>query len=235
MYLHSLKLWNWRKFAEKDNKEAGIEIEFKEGLNILVGENDSGKTAIIDAIKMILGTNSNDMNWITEQDFYGESTSLKVECIFRNMSEEEEAFFYEWLTIQSEKTELRILLEAEIYEDINKQNKIKRNVKAGTEGLEMAMDDSVRHLLAVTYLKPLRDATIEMSSGNRSRIAQIIKSLKDFSDDSIPKKKVVESFTNAFDELKEVLNDPVLSKIGCTIDEFFEENNKKHLKLEIRK
>lgn len=227
MYLHSLKLWNWRRFAEKDNKEAGIEIEFKEGLNILVGENDSGKTAIIDAIKMILGTNSNDMNWITEQDFYEGSKSLKIECIFRNMSEEEEAFFYEWLTFQSEKSELRILLEAEIYEDINKQNKIKRNVKAGTEGLEMAMDDSVRHLLAVTYLKPLRDATIEMSSGNRSRIAQIIKSLKDFSDDSTQKKKVVESFTNAFDELKEVLNDPVLSKIGSTIDEFFEENNKK--------
>ncbi|MCJ1749543.1 AAA family ATPase [Mammaliicoccus sciuri] len=227
MYLHSLKLWNWRKFAEKDNDEPGIQIEFKEGLNILVGENDSGKTAIIDAIKMILGTNSNDKNWITEQDFYEESTSLKVECIFRNLSEEEEAFFYEWLTIKSEKSELRIFLEAEIYEDINKQRKIKRNIKAGTKGLEMGMDDSVRHLLAVTYLKPLRDATIEMSSGNRSRIAQIIKSLKDFSNDSIPKKKVVDSFTHAFDELKEVLNDPVLSKIGCTIDEFFEENSKK--------
>lgn len=227
MYLHSLKLWNWRKFAEKDDKEAGIEVEFKEGLNILVGENDSGKTAIIDAIKMVLGTNSNDMNWITEQDFYEGSTLLKIECVFRNMSEDEEAFFYEWLTIQSQISELRIVLEAEIYEDINKQKKIKKNIKAGTEGLEMAMDDSVRHLLAVTYLKPLRDATTEMSSGNRSRIAQIIKSLREFSDDSSQKKKVVDSFTSAFDDLKEVLNDPVLSKIGATIDEFFEENNKK--------
>ncbi|WP_062323145.1 ATP-dependent endonuclease [Halolactibacillus sp. JCM 19043] len=227
MYLHSLKLWNWRKFAEKDNNEAGIEVEFKEGLNILVGENDSGKTAIIDAIKMVLGTNSNDINWITEQDFYEGSTLLKIECVFRDMSEEEETFFYEWLTIQSQNSELRIVLEAEIYEDINKQKKIKRNVRAGTEGLEMVMDDSVRHLLAVTYLKPLRDATIEMGSGNRSRIAQIIKNLKEFSEDSLQKKEVVDSFTSAFDELKEVLNDPVLSKIGATIDEFFEGNNKK--------
>ena len=147
MYLHSLRLWNWRKFAEKDNNEAGIEIEFKEGLNILVGENDSGKTAIIDSIKMILGTNSNDMNWITEQDFYKDSKSLKIECIFRNMSEEEEAFFYEWLTIQSEKTELRILLEAEIYEDINRQNKIKRN---GVD-IVISLDLSIALLISCTF------------------------------------------------------------------------------------
>lgn len=227
MYLHSLKLWNWRKFSEKDDKTAGIEVEFKQGLNILVGENDSGKTAIIDAIKMVLGTNSNDMNWITEQDFYEGSRLLKIECVFRSMSEDEEAFFYEWLTITSGRSELRIVLEAEIYEDINKQSKIKRNVKAGTENLEMTMDESVRHLLAVTYLKPLRDATVEMSSGNKSRIAQIIKSLKEFSGDSIQKQKVVDSFTQTFDEFKNVLNDPVLSKIGATINEFFEENNKK--------
>lgn len=227
MYLHNLKLWDWRKYSRKTNDEAGIEIEFKEGLNILVGENDSGKTAIIDAIKMILGTNSNDMNWVTEQDFFEGSKSLKLECVFQKLSEEEEVFFYEWLTIKAESSELRIVLEAEIYEDINKQNKIKKNVKAGPKGLEMIMEDSVRHLLAVTYLKPLRDANIEMSSGNRSRIAQIIKSLKEFSDDSLKKEEVIDSFTDAFDQLKDILAEPVLKKIDSTIDNFFEGNNKK--------
>ncbi|WP_394234174.1 ATP-dependent endonuclease [Niallia oryzisoli] len=227
MYLHSMKLWNWRKFAEDQNGECGIEIEFNNGLNVIVGENDSGKTAIIDAIKTVLSTNNQDVNWVTEQDFYEGSTNMKIECIFRCLSQREEAFFYEWLTIASEKTELRVTMEAEIYEDINKQKKIKKTVKAGAENLESGMEDIVRQLLSVTYLKPLRDAAAELSPGKRSRIAQVVKNLSDFAEDSPDQKKIIDSFANAFDELKTVLNEPVLSKIGSTVEHFFEDNNKK--------
>lgn len=93
MYLHSLKLWNWRKYGEKENSQPGLEVEFNKGLNVLVGENDSGKTAIIDAIKLILGTNSNDLNWITEEDFFNGANTLKIECIFRELSKDEESYF----------------------------------------------------------------------------------------------------------------------------------------------
>lgn len=227
MYLHSLKLWNWRKFAQGQNGECGVEIEFNNGLNVIVGENDSGKTAIIDAIKTVLSTNNQDVNWVTELDFYEASTNMKIECIFRNLSQREEAFFYEWLTITSEKTELRVIMEAEIYEDINKQKKVKKSVKAGADNLESGMEDIVRQLLSVTYLKPLRDAAAELSPGKRSRIAQVVKNLSDFAEDSPDQKKIIDSFTNAFDELKTVLNEPVLSKIGSTVEHFFEDNNKK--------
>ncbi|MGM0939819.1 MAG: ATP-dependent nuclease [Bacillota bacterium] len=227
MYLQTLRLWNWRKFSESDNGEAGIEVEFNDGLNVLVGENDSGKTAIIDAIKTILGTNSQDFNWVTEQDFYEGSTSLKIECVFRNLSPKEEAFFYEWLTLKPEETELRLVMEGEFYDDVNNQRKIKKSVKAGPENLESGMDESIRQLLSVTYLKPLRDAGTELSPGRRSRITQVVKSLKDFSDDSPEQQRIISNFSQAFDELKKVLNEPVLGKIGSTVDEFFEENNKK--------
>lgn len=234
MYLYSLKLWNWRKFSIGEDGNPGVEVKFKEGLNILVGENDSGKTAIIDAIKTILGTNSHDINWVTEQDFNEDTSSLKIECIFKNLSQLEESYFYEWLSLQSKTSELRIVMEAEIYEDINKQKKIKKSVKAGPENLEAGMEDTVRQLLAVTYLKPLRDAATELSPGTRSRVAQVVKSLRDFSDDSTEKQQIVDSFTNAFDELKRVLNEPVLSKIGLTVNEFFEENNKKEPEIKNR-
>lgn len=227
MYLQSLKLWNWRKFSESDNGEAGIEVEFNDGLNVLVGENDSGKTAIIDAIKTVLGTNSQDINWVTEQDFYEGSTSLKIECVFQKLSPKEEAFFYEWLTLKPKETELRVVMEGEFYEDVNNQRKIKKSVKAGPENLESSMDESVRQLLSVTYLKPLRDAETELSPGRRSRITQVVKSLKDFSDDSPEQQRIIGIFSQAFDELKKVLNEPVLGKIGSTVDEFFEGNNKK--------
>lgn len=227
MYLHSLKLWNWRKFSQKIDGLPGIEVEFNNGLNVLVGENDAGKTAIIDAIKTILGTNSNDGNWILEQDFYEGSLSLKIECVFKDLNPNEEAYFFEWLTLLGESSELRIELEAEIYEDINKQRKIRKGVKAGPKGLESGIDDVVRQLLAATYLKPLRDATAELSPGYRSRIAQIVKSLNNFVDGSHEQTQIIDNFSHAFDELKGVLKEPVLDKISSTINMFFEDNNKK--------
>lgn len=227
MYLQSLKLWNWRRFSESNGGEAGIEVEFNDGLNVLVGENDSGKTAIIDALKTVLGTNSQDYNWITEKDFYEESKSLKIECLFQKLTPKEEAYFYEWLTIKGEETELRVVMEAEFYEDVNSQKKIKKILKAGPENLESSMEESVRQLLSVTYLKPLRDAETELSPGRKSRITQVIKSLKNFSDDSAEQQQIIGNFSQAFDELKKVLNEPVLGKIGSTVDEFFEGNNKK--------
>ncbi|WP_214796964.1 AAA family ATPase [Exiguobacterium sp. s5] len=228
MYLKVLRLWNWRKYSEKECGLPGIEIEFSKGLNVLIGENDAGKTAIIDAIKIILGTNSQEVTWITDQDFHVGTSKLKIECLFDELTLEEEAFFYEWLTFHETKSELRLMLEAEIYNDINGQQKIKKSIKAGPDGLEVGMEDVVRNLLCITYLKPLRDASSELSPGYRSRIAQVVKSLNSFKNGSEEQDTIISLFTNAFDELKKILDEPVLSKVGGTVNEFFELNNQKN-------
>ena len=52
MYLAELKIWNFRKFGQVETKDGilpGLHLEFNQDVNLLVGENDSGKTAIIDA------------------------------------------------------------------------------------------------------------------------------------------------------------------------------------------
>lgn len=48
MYLSQLKIKGYKTFNEK------ISIKFNEGLTIFVGENGSGKTTIIDAIRLLL-------------------------------------------------------------------------------------------------------------------------------------------------------------------------------------
>ena len=53
MFLSKLKLKNFRKYEN-------LEVSFKDGLNVLIGENDSGKTTIIDAIRILLGTQSHE-------------------------------------------------------------------------------------------------------------------------------------------------------------------------------
>ena len=59
MILKELKLWNFRKF-KANGAEPGLVVEFHKGLNALVGENDAGKSAIIDAIKLVLQTQSGE-------------------------------------------------------------------------------------------------------------------------------------------------------------------------------
>jgi len=47
MYLATLRVKNFRRFEE-------AALTFKPGLNVIVGENNGGKTAIIDGIRAIL-------------------------------------------------------------------------------------------------------------------------------------------------------------------------------------
>lgn len=90
MYLSLLKIKNFRCFDGNEHI-----IAFNKGLNVLVGENDSGKSTIMDAIKIVLGTT--DMNWhrIVQEDFYKEDVNLEIEimCKFEDLNEDESGAF----------------------------------------------------------------------------------------------------------------------------------------------
>lgn len=47
MYLSKLKVENFRLYGEG---ERGLKMSFSPGLTAIVGENDSGKTAVVDAL-----------------------------------------------------------------------------------------------------------------------------------------------------------------------------------------
>lgn len=49
MIVSQLRIYNFRRFKSIDGKP-GLSITFHEGLNALISENDSGKTAVIDAL-----------------------------------------------------------------------------------------------------------------------------------------------------------------------------------------
>lgn len=54
MYLSNIKLWNFRKFGSIGDinlREPNLDLKLTKGLNVLIGKNDSGKSAILDAIK----------------------------------------------------------------------------------------------------------------------------------------------------------------------------------------
>ncbi|KXU89809.1 hypothetical protein CI15_06375 [Paraburkholderia monticola] len=62
-------------------------------LNVLVGENDAGKTSVIDAIRHVLLTTSYEFLRIQEHDFHIEgdtrAKTLWLEAEFRGLSKEQ--------------------------------------------------------------------------------------------------------------------------------------------------
>lgn len=66
MIVSELKIYNFRRFKSIEGKP-GLHVSFHKGLNALIGENDSGKTAVIDAIKMVLLTQSNEYIRVSDE------------------------------------------------------------------------------------------------------------------------------------------------------------------------
>lgn len=176
MYLSILKVWNFRKYCAGEGNSPGLEIHFNEGVNVLIGENDSGKTAIIDAIRYILKTKSGEYIQFDEKDFYQDSEGnrkdeFKIECIFDGLNEQDSGLFWEWLSWNEDKT--RYLLKVRLYVK-RKDNVIMPTFSTGAEGHAERMDSEARELLKVVYFKPLRDALTDMTHGYKSRLAQIL-------------------------------------------------------------
>lgn len=239
MYLKELRLWNFRKYGKADmSGSPALTINFKRYLNVLIGENDSGKTAIIDAIRLVLGTKSFEQTRIDEKDFYFDKEknirerSFKIEIIFNDLSDEEAGQFLEWGNFDEDNEyELKLQMVAE-----NQNNRITYEINAGPDDNGSQLDGKVRELLKVTYLKPLRDAESELTPGYRSRIAQILLSLKDFhkqkDDEGNEKKHELEKiFEDANDKISKYMNpekiDDVLDKpvhlINYYLQQFLDE------------
>lgn len=181
MYLETLSLYNFRKFAEREDSSPGLTVHFNKNLNLIVGENDSGKTAIIDAIRYLLGSLSDDYEKITMEDFYcinkdEFAKSFIIEGIFTDLNEKEAGIFLEWLSFDADNEyQLRVILKAERKTNENGKEYIDKKILAGEVNCELRLNSQARDLLKTTYLKPLRDANSELKPGFRSRLVNILK------------------------------------------------------------
>lgn len=177
MIISELQLFNFRKFNCVDNTP-GLVVTFHKGLNALIGENDSGKTAIIDAIKLVLLTQSNEYIKPTDDDFFvgtdGLSVSeFRINCILSDFTPNEAKNFIEYLTYEKIEGAVYYTLRLH-YRAWKEGNRIYSELRAGEIDDGVIMAGKARELLKAVYLKPLRDAEREMSAGRNSRISQIL-------------------------------------------------------------
>ncbi|WP_026714462.1 ATP-dependent nuclease [Flavobacterium daejeonense] len=177
MYLQNIKLWNFRRFGSDgefniDNPD--LNLNLNKGLNVIIGENDSGKTAIIDAIKLALKTHSYDYIRVEDKDFYNNSNRFRIEFVFSGLIAEEAKNFTEWLGWNGSGENVVPYLK--INYDVKRQGKkiLPSDLKAGADEDGYQLTAEAREYLKATYLKPLRDAENELIAKRNSRLSQIL-------------------------------------------------------------
>nr|WP_314785612.1 AAA family ATPase [uncultured Capnocytophaga sp.] len=219
MYLSNIKLWNFRKYGNDtfDINKPNLDLNFTKGLNVLIGENDSGKTAIIDAIKIVLKTHSYEYIKIEVDDFYNNSDRLRIELKFKGLLNEEAKNFTEWLTWEGEGEESTPILRV-FYDVRRKDYKIlPSEVRAGADTEGNRLTAEAKEFLKITYLRPLRDAESGLVPKRNSRLSQIL-----LGDDifKVDNHFLVNKFRNINDELKKYFNEGEGSSIKENINKY---------------
>jgi putative ATP-dependent endonuclease of OLD family len=176
MYLSKIKLWNFRKFGtlgDIDLKHPSLDLSFTKGLNVLIGENDSGKSAILEAIKMVLKTHAYERLMWVKEDFYEGTDELRIELLIDGLTNSEAAHFTEWLGWTDgdyPRPILRLIYSVRLIDD----KPMPSEIRAGMDESGTAIDSQAREYLKVTFLKPLRDAENELTAKKYSRLSQIL-------------------------------------------------------------
>ena len=167
MWLRELQIRNFRKID-------ALTVNFPCGLTVLVGENNSGKTTIIDALRLMLYSSREfDSLRLTEDDFRTETehAPIEISCIFAGLEDEDEVHFQECLIdVGNGKFEMQVNARVEFNETTNRCN-----VKmwgGETEGGSLPSNHYDR--LASIYLQPLRDPERGLRPGQHSQVSRLI-------------------------------------------------------------
>lgn len=177
MYLSNLKLWNYRRFGSNspfDLAQPNLNLNLNPGMNVLIGENDSGKSAIIDAIKLVLKTHSFEWIGVEFDDFYLNQDRLRIELRFDNLNDNEAKNFTEWLGWEGEEAKPFLRLIYDVKRSVVSNRVLPSEVRAGVDidGSQLKLE--AREYLKTTYLKPLRDVKSELIPRKNSRLSQIL-------------------------------------------------------------
>lgn len=196
MYLSKLKTKKFRQFQD-------FSLELNKGLNLLVGENNAGKSSVIDAIRLVLDTTSVEWVNLKSTDFLSGENEIQIQLKFEELSVRELGLFLEYLTNEQTTPEvnklcLYINLSARLTTNPFKKTQfIKTEIRSGLNNDGPVIDRDIREYLATTYLKPLRDAEAELSAGRASRLSQILGSNVSLAGDASATQRIIELLIQA--------------------------------------
>ena len=168
MYLSKLKIKNFRSIKD-------IELDFSQGINILIGENNAGKTTIIDALRICLGYRDQDGLRVKKEDFHisnneNELKPIEFDLSFEKDEDVEMGYFIELYDAENKTLDLHFRFSLKQY---NKYERIHSEVWGGkNEGANIPSE--VFHSFIQVYLGALRDAERYLRPGRYNQLGDLI-------------------------------------------------------------
>ena len=184
MYLSNLTVRNFRIFGEGPTE---LQIAFQQGVTALVGRNDSGKSAVIDAIRYALLTRDQEFIRVQPEDFHIgvdgiQSSEINIVCKLAGLAVEEKGSLLEYLSYEDDDPVIYVNWTARRLSGMPDTRRwFDLSVRSGIDGAGPPFESSVRNLLSAAYLRPLRDAERQMSPGRGSRLSQILSNVPEIS------------------------------------------------------
>jgi putative ATP-dependent endonuclease of OLD family len=167
MRLRELYIRNFRKIED-------LKVIFPRGLCVVVGENNAGKTAIIDALRLMLFSSRDfDALRINEDDFRTgtDYAPIEIACTFSDPKDDDEVHFQECLVdIGGGKFDIR--LNARI--EFNKATRRPSVKMWGGETEGGSLSSNLYDYIASIYLQPLRDPESGLRPGRQSQVCRLI-------------------------------------------------------------
>lgn len=168
MYLKELKIRNFRSIKD-------ITLNFSRGINILIGENNAGKTTIIDVLRICLGYRDQDGLRVNKNDFYISQYDeplkhIEFDLSFEKDKNEEIGYFIEMYDAEKDTLDLHFRFSIKQYD---KYERIHSEVWGGkNEGAHIPSE--VFHSFIQVYLGAIRDAERYLRPGRYNQLGDLI-------------------------------------------------------------
>ena len=176
MYLRRIHLKNFRSFAD-------FTVQCHPGLNLIVGENNIGKSNVVDGMRIALGSASLDRSSLRAQrsdlhrDASGKTaTEFEITLEFGSLSKDDMATFLDLLVYDAAdpiKSTAELCYRWSWHEGSQRYSED----RWGGGAAERAIKPEVLQSLPAAYLEPLRDAQAYLSAGRGSRISTLLSRL----------------------------------------------------------
>jgi putative ATP-dependent endonuclease of OLD family len=176
LYLARLTIEGFRRIDH-------LELEFRPGLNVLVGPNNVGKTAIIDALRALLATANDGTVRVDEHDIHRDASGQRASeivfhYVFAGLTEPEEADFLLALKPVADESSTYEAHLSVRYSDVDDGGRLRAKRWCGDHE-ENAMTADMLEALSAVYLPPLRDPASGLRPSRNSQLARLAVRLSD--------------------------------------------------------
>lgn len=236
MYISQLSISGYK------NAHISSKVSFHKGLNILLGENGCGKTAVINSLRLLF-REPESIYSCSSDDFYCSldrtirDDTIKIDASFSELSEDEKIVFLSWCDADF-NAQLHLL----ITENKAKPGSIKRRFWGGKSMSSIFEEDTFDRVECI-YLPPLRDAEAKLSAGKRSRLSLLLKkkygnntqslvdSVSEFNNDLVRNRKEIQEIKST---INEKMNDALGAQLSQSVNLLFSEASFSHIVENIR-